>query len=163
MIEILSERDAGLAVLRALNKFLDADVYLLRVDANERSITHRLAMYLQEEFSDWDVDCEYNRDGNDPKELLLPVTDASERDTDAQTVYPDIIVHKRGQQKNLLVIEAKKTSSPVSDTRDHTKLVEYRRQLKYAQALFLEFEVSSHNPGVARAAWIDEPQLDAYR
>jgi len=48
-------------VANAISCLLEIDSYLLEIDVNERTITHRLAMYLQEEFEDWDVDCEYNR------------------------------------------------------------------------------------------------------
>jgi len=37
------------------------DAHLLKIDVNERSITHRLAVHLQDAFKGWDVDCEYNR------------------------------------------------------------------------------------------------------
>lgn len=67
------------------------------------------------EFPDFDVDCEYNRDGVAPKKIghlgLYPDDD----DTEAETVFPDIIVHRRGTEQNYLVIEAKKsTRSPTA-------------------------------------------------
>ena len=49
-------------VKRSIEKLIDKDEYLLNVDANERSITHKLEEYLQQEFPTYDVDCEYNRD-----------------------------------------------------------------------------------------------------
>ena len=57
------------------------DAYLLRIDGNERSITHRLAMYLQDEFEGWDVDCEYNRDHHSPDHVkrLQSYTDPIEQ------------------------------------------------------------------------------------
>jgi len=39
----------------------EQDKYLLDNDLNERTITHKLATYLQEEFQEFNVDCEYNR------------------------------------------------------------------------------------------------------
>jgi len=50
-------------VSNAILRFLEKDGLLLEIDANERSISHRLAGYLQEEFLGWDVDCEYNPKG----------------------------------------------------------------------------------------------------
>jgi hypothetical protein len=75
-------------------------------------------MYLQEQLPFWHVDCEYYRDGHEPKRLEYfghgkPDVD----DTDAKTVYPDIIAHHRDTDDNYLVIELKKTSS-VADRRD---------------------------------------------
>jgi hypothetical protein len=95
-------------VQSALDKLMQCDSSLLQIDANERSITHRLAMYLQEEFEDWDVDGEYNRDNHPVKRLRLTEEFAQTNDTDGKTVFPDIIIHHRRTDQNLLVIEVKK-------------------------------------------------------
>lgn len=50
-------------------ELIKKDRYLLEVDANERSITNRLALYLKSVFPEYDVDCEYNRNGKHPKKL----------------------------------------------------------------------------------------------
>src|SRR5271156_1841591 len=97
---------------RAIRTLLREDGWLLRYDANERSITHKLAEYLQKEFRDWHVDCEYNLDGHDDSKKLdlPPKRNISSADTEARTVFPDIIVHCRGKHAkrlNLLVLEAK--------------------------------------------------------
>ncbi len=118
------------------------DAYLLGIDGNERSITHRLAMYLQDEFEGWDVDCEYNRDHHSPDHVkrLQPYTDSIRADdTDAKTVFPDIIIHHRGTTDNLLVIEVKKSTDQESDERDEQKLQAFKKQLEYHYALFLRF------------------------
>ena len=47
----------------ALSELIERDSFLFEADANERSITHKLAEYLQAQFQDWNVDCEYNRNG----------------------------------------------------------------------------------------------------
>lgn len=72
----------------------------------------------------WYVDCEYNRDiavGEYYSKRLnfsrrdLNFLTPSVEDENGSTVFPDVIVHRRGkngkQGGNLLVIEAKKTSS----------------------------------------------------
>lgn len=59
----------GEAVSHALSELLSNDHDLLGMDSNERSITFRFAMYLQLCFPCWTVDCEYNRDGIEPKRL----------------------------------------------------------------------------------------------
>ncbi|WP_315979777.1 hypothetical protein [Aliamphritea spongicola] len=69
-------------------------------------------------------------------------------------MYPDIIIHKRKTNKNLLVLEFKKTSSRVSDKKDFMKLREYQRQLGYKHALFIEFGVGYGNEGISRVEWI---------
>jgi hypothetical protein len=115
--------------------------YLVRLDANERSISHHLANCLAVQFTDWDVDVEYNRDGHDDNKLLqLPLRkEPSSDDVDARTVYPDIIVHHRGlhgSANNLLVVEVKKSSN--REVREHAydrlKLRQFQRELAYCHA-----------------------------
>lgn len=78
-------------------------------------IAHRLAVYLEQLLPGWNVDCEFNRQGdeNDPKAL-----------ESGSRVRPDIIVHHRGQverEHNLLAIELKKADAVT----DHVKVEEY--------------------------------------
>jgi hypothetical protein len=157
--KILLAVESGSAVLAALQVLLHRDSYLLETNVNERSITHRLAMYLQEQLPLWHVDCEYNRDGHLPKRIGYfghgkPDVD----DTDAKTVYPDIIAHHRGTDENYLVIELKKTSSSEDRRDDHEKLRAYRIELGYEFALFVELQ-TGNRPGVATAQWIDDSEL----
>lgn len=129
----------------AYGKLLQEDRVLLELDANERSITHKLAEYIQEEFVGWHVDCEYNRDGHRSKRVRLD-HDIPPADTDAQTVYPDVIVHKRGTPNNLLVIEAKK-STTASVSMDRAKLRAYKSDLEYRFAFEVIFPVNDAAPG----------------
>lgn len=155
MEEILNINPVGNKVFQALSRFLEQDFGLLEIDANERTLTHRVAIYLQDLFPDMDVDCEYNRDDHDPKEMFLPGGDGDAYDTDAQTVYPDIIVHRRKTRDNLLVMEFKKTSSRVDDRKDFLKLHEYKRQLNYQYAIFVEFDVGYLSGGITRVVWVN--------
>ena len=59
------------ALNRAIDKFVECDKHLLAADANERSMSHRIAVYLEQETPGYDIDCEYNRDGFDVKRLQL--------------------------------------------------------------------------------------------
>jgi hypothetical protein len=113
------------------------DRHLLEANLNERTITHRLALYLQDRLNGWHVDCEYNRDGHEPKELTLPPMPERDDDGGIRSVYPDIIVHHRGTTENLLVIEVKKSQSAESDQYDLAKLHGYMQQLGYRYGLFL--------------------------
>ena len=103
------ERALHEKVKLALCDFFVEDDDLLQRNVNERSITHKLAEYLQRQFEGLKVDCEYNRRGKDPKTLQ-------------KRIFPDIIVHDRGDSdNNRLVIEVKKSAAgPV--TRDEEKL-----------------------------------------
>lgn len=130
VIKSLTAVEPGGAVWDALQTLLEQDADLLRLDANERSITHRFAMYLQALLPDWHVDCEYNRDGHDPKRVALPTLHPLDDDADAQTVFPDVIVHHRGTDKNYLVIEFKKLGGRFSDHTDLEKLAAYKADLQ---------------------------------
>ena len=91
-------------ITQALDELYTRDYYLLEHKLHERSIVFRYAHYLQniidcyEEFKDYNLDLEYNRNGNNPKHIPI-------RDNGA---IPDLIIHKRGSNKdNLLIIEFK--------------------------------------------------------
>ena len=124
---------------RGLEKLFREDGPLLAADANERSISHRLAIYIEELLPTWDVDCEYNRSHHDPKTTMLRVESTTNDDEHASTVFPDIIVHHRDTDDNLLVIEMKKSSSRISSEQDRQKIESYRRPpLCYRHAMFLK-------------------------
>jgi hypothetical protein len=143
-------------IQRAIDRLLAEDTHLFEVDANERSITHRLAIYLQELLPDWNVDCEYNRNFDDPKRLDVLTRDGTTmaNDTDATTVFPDIIVHHRNTNENHLVIEVKKTTSNRTDQLDLEKLRGFRQQLRYEHALFLKLKAGGDGIGIHTMHWI---------
>lgn len=154
--EILKQREPGAAIVQALDALLEHDEHLFRVDANERSLTHRFGMYLQVALPNWDVDCEYNRNGPDPKRIVLGERLVDIADTDGKTAYPDVIAHVRDTDRNYLVLEFKKTSSRAGDHDDFAKLAAYKHdpRLRYAFAIFIELQVGE-KPGVSRAVWFD--------
>jgi hypothetical protein len=141
----------------ALDTVFEADRKLLVDDANERCITHRLAIYLEKEIAEFEreytVDVEYNRvtepngatDSIKKRVAYDAISDECrgrrirDDDTDAQTVFPDIIVHERGSSDhNLLVIELKKTSSTDSGKCDKEKIERFRDDLGYDYGIFLQ-------------------------
>jgi len=115
------------AVKTALDNLMSEDFQLLKVNANERAITHKFAEHLSPLFPTWHVDCEYNRDGNDPKSVHWEPRQETSADDEGneRSVYPDIIIHEREAKKNLLVIEVKKdtNSNPEDVEVDKRKLV----------------------------------------
>ena len=144
-------------VKTAIKALRQRDAYLLQKDVNERSISHKLASYLQDAFTDWDVDCEYNRDHDDPKllkRLQIHAEKVSPDDMHARTVFPDIVVHHRGTGDNLLVIEIKKKTNQQPDCFDEQKLSEFKCQLGYSYALFLRFQTDGEVIGVKTEKWI---------
>ena len=91
-------------------------------------------------------DCEYNRYGDEPKrieEIMRIIVDqaVSTDETKATTVYPDIIIHKRGDRgPNLLVIEAKKDANKEERRRDIRKLTTIKKSYKYIFSVFINFK-----------------------
>lgn len=133
-------------IAKAIRRLITNDGHLLIVSANERSITHRFALHLQAELPEWHIDCEYNRDGIDPKRLTLPSPiNTNIEDVRAVTVFPDIIVHQRGTKNNLIVVELKTSSNITAEgvDFDKQKLLEYQKQLGHKHAYFVTIPVGN--------------------
>jgi len=130
-------------VIIALQRLFESDAELLIRDLHEQTITGNLACHLRRCFPKWHVDCEYNRDGHEIKK------------TDGKMGKPDIIVHRRGKPKNLLVIEVKKSNSQVHDEEDIQKLRDYcDGSLRYKVGLFLKLTVGDDAPGLSGIKWL---------
>lgn len=129
----------------AFEELVKKDHFLLTHDVNERSLTHCLAIYIKKQFRNYDVDCEYNRDGvgrdskriSRIKDLDSFRENVSTADEKGVTVYPDIIIHFRGKAKGLVIIEAKKSNRGPND--DEEKLRLYKEELGYPYAFFIKF------------------------
>ena len=134
-------------IIRATDLLSARDGLLLKDDLNERSIAHKLAHYLEDGFPGWDVDCEYNRNHDDAKTLPLKRRDVPNDDLHARTVFPDVIVHRRNTDSNLLVIEIKKSTNAESSDWDKQKLKAFRGTLKYRFAVFLRLATGSNSAG----------------
>ncbi|MGD0707436.1 MAG: hypothetical protein ABSA51_03170 [Anaerolineaceae bacterium] len=150
----LDNNDVKSKIHRSIDKLLRYDDHLLRYDVNERSISHQLAIYIQDNFPEWNVDCEYNRHLNEIKRLNLQLEQLESNDTNAKTVFPDIIVHHRGKDDNLLVIEIKKSTNPQTSEYDCQKLIAFKSELGYQIALFIKFRVGIENFGVEEERWL---------
>ncbi|MHB8165046.1 MAG: hypothetical protein ACYDDV_12040 [Methanoregula sp.] len=117
----------------AIDSLFKNDNFLLTIGVHERTISHKLAEYLQAQFPDWNVDCEYNRKGNMVKRLPR---DCSEE----EKVYPDIIIHHRNTTENLLVIEIKSSNLPEKCDIEKLKLFTSDPNFKYTYGLFIRFK-----------------------
>lgn len=136
-----SELEVKEKVEIALGMLLKNDAFLLEHDVNERSISHKLAEYLQQLFPDYHVDCEYNRDQDVPKVIMNYWDKINGRD---KLVYPDIIIHKRNTDDNLVVIEIKKSTNTNLEDRDFDsiKLKAYLSRgdkYCYSHGIFIDF------------------------
>jgi len=129
----MTHADLKSKVQQAINLFYAYDSNLLTQDASEWSMAHRLAVYLEHEIAEWNVDCEYNRQGlsKDPKSMA-----------DGPNVRPDIILHHRGRVEmdhNLLVVELKKHKSDadLGKALEYTRPPEGSRKFQYQYGLTL--------------------------
>ena len=107
----------------ALDELYEKDAYLIDHDVHEQAISSKLACYLNMRIlfktnAGWNVDAEYNRNGEAPKSLI-----------EIGNVVPDIIIHRRGlnnpnktEYNNLLVIEIKKNPSEKDKAEDIKKI-----------------------------------------
>jgi hypothetical protein len=108
-------------VVGAVSEFYARETHLLEKDLGERTLTHRLAVYLESRFAGWEVDCDYNRLGE--RRLKLPKGSIVSTDDDSgKSVYPDIVVHRRIVPENLLAIELRKADSHQPPDHDRHKL-----------------------------------------
>ena len=108
-------------LINAIEVFYTRETHLLEKDLGERTLTHRLAVHLEKQFSGWEVDCDYNRLGE--RTLRLPRGSiVSTDDHLGKSVYPDIVVHQRAIPNNLLAIEVRKESNHQPPEHDQHKL-----------------------------------------
>jgi hypothetical protein len=142
----------------ALRDLHEHDDYLLIHDLHERTIAHKLAGYLQAHFSQHQVDCEYNgncesesgrkviytlnNELNAIRARVQPGEESSVEEEESLRVYPDIIIHRRGENNhNLLIIEIKKSSNRRHQQFDKDKLQAFTSsscEFQFRYGLFLE-------------------------
>ncbi len=108
-------------VVAALKEFYAREAFLFEHDLGERALTHRLAVQLERQFPDFEVDCDFDRLG--PRTLNLPHGSiVSTDDHLGKSIYPDIVVHQRTVPNNLLAIEVRKASNHQPIEHDRHKL-----------------------------------------
>jgi hypothetical protein len=132
-------------IKEALAKVEALDFGLLEDRTGERSIAHRIAVYLEKLFREWHVDCEFNRQGDvggrTTKRVSANETLPESREGQGSVdVTPDIIVHLRRTRRNLLAIEVKPSHS-TELPKDREKLRRYLTEshLKYSFAVLVTY------------------------
>lgn len=141
-----------------LNKSLDelyakdSEIIFKSYDLHERSITHRLANYIEQYFikDSYVVDVEFNRMLNKYGEEIIGNEIGKRLDFEkygkkSSSVYPDIIVHKRNTTDNLLEIEVKMEWKNSKKNFDLIKINEYISQLDYRFGIYLELAEKREN------------------
>ena len=147
-VEIISSLAA------AYCEVLARDRHLLKVTANERSIAHRFAIYIEHYFRDYNVDCDYNKNLDDSKRSPA-YAHQTRNGRESDLVLPDIIIHQRNSEDdNLVVIELKPTGKEEDCTAnghppqsrclcDRCKLKAIKTDLGYAYAFYVVFPVAA--------------------
>ena len=134
---------------RAKNEFLEKEKDIIKNDTNERTLTQRLAFYLELQlrknikYENYSVDCEYNRKEEDIKRLKFG------KNTDKKEIYPDIIVYQRKIKNNLIAIEMKKTTSrntdKIKDIEKLEALTDRKNDYHYTLGIYFELDITDNN------------------
>lgn len=133
-------------IMQSLDELYSKDKFLIDNKVAERDIVHRFAHYFENymvntNISLYNVDCEYNRSGYEIKQI------------DGSHIYPDFILHKRGLNKdNLLVIEFKTWWNP-----DNNSDIDKIRQMMHPDFIYqYKFGCSvTINKDNAEIFWVD--------
>lgn len=143
-------------VKAAVHLFLANDRNLLRLEAHEQSISHRIAVYLEPLFEGLNVDCEYNKHLDCSKKInLSDFNPDSHRGcdcnackeivkgklpSDEKPFRPDILVHHRGNDyNNRIAIEVKKGKECLFDQAKLKALTDNDGDYKYDLGVFVYF------------------------
>ena len=146
-------------VKKAIQSLEENDRYLFEHNASEHTLMHRFAVWLEVEFLDWSVDCEYNLSPPDNRGEIhgqyatVVSRRRSQPEDESLSVHPDIVVHRREFNENLMVIEVRKSGLADEVEFDAFKLKAYKHDpyLGYKFALLIRFQ----KPGLENNGIID--------
>lgn len=141
------------SIIRALSIVYEKDKALLADEINvcERSLMHRFTHYFMDiieggvlpQWRGLNVDGEYNREFDESMDRFVA------KELSKSCVYPDVILHKRGDNScNLCVIEFKKAGKNANSSRDKEKLkglTHPNGKFKYKYGIYIEFHVKGHD------------------
>ena len=158
---------------KAKEKFLKEEKEIIEINVNERTLSARLMFHLQtlllneiyqENYKEYSVDCEYNRRKEIVKILPKEYRELEKKD---KQIYPDIILHQRNSEKNLMIIEMKKTYSldegGKNENRDRLKfLTSLRKENKYKYLLGVYFEVNKFPDKCKIEFFVKEKKYDYF-
>lgn len=163
IVDEFSFEDVRNILVGALNE-LATEPKLFSFKINERTLTQRLSLYLQRRVgARLSVDCEYNRMWEEKdltKELPWGAEQVWTNDCDGRTVYPDIIIHIRGERfENLLVVEAKRNHTeeflPEIDQMKLERFTHPQGDFHYRWGAFVNF-VMAKAPKRASVIWFEK-------
>jgi hypothetical protein len=110
----MNEKTVKGIIQRCVEKLYDKDNYLFDCKICERCLMFRLAYYLQLEFPDYFVDCEFNKMGFNKYKAETKV-EPNIQGIALKKMYTDIIIHKRNSntQNNFICLEIKRTKRAI--------------------------------------------------
>lgn len=120
----------GEVIKEAVSRLYQKDQVLIDDKVHEQTISARIMCHLQRAFPDWDVDVEFNRQGEnrDPK-----------TDEEGTKRRPDIIIHRRGPKgPNLAVILVKCEWNREPRQNDKKVAKSIKQKHQYQAAFLLE-------------------------
>ena len=115
------------SIREAIQRFIKKDKdSLVGVKVHEAAISHRIAVYLESLFPEFDIDCEYNKH-----------YDGTFKKSDGVRIRPDIIIHNRQVLDAVAIFEIKK-SGPDSKLgkSDIQKLKRAQKNLEYKIGIY---------------------------
>lgn len=127
---------------------------LFQNNTGETSVAHQIAIELGEYLGKYgyDVDMEYTGMTKEESESIKKSLNLNSGNTD-KAIYPDIIVHKRGNNgNNLLAVEIRIEGHgrPADREYDMKKLEAYCKEMGYGYGVFLEFGAD----GIVEEIWV---------
>ena len=150
----------------AIDKLYENDNYLLNINVNEpiedhvceRAAVFRFGIYFQEELNDseykeYNLDCEYNRNGRNPK--ILPNFEKG--------IYPDIILHMRGNNNyNVVALEFKGWWNKVQkiDKKKIRELINKQGEYRYQEGYTILLTKTRNKVKVKRIIDIDNEGVE---
>lgn len=140
----------------ALKEFLRKDSLLLELDVREEALSHRVAFYLEQALEEkkYDLsfdsetieslvtDCEYDKHLDVKKTLHGLIEKYPKKPT--KEIRPDIVLHKRNSNTNLIVIEIKKKKSRNKQYAKDKALAFVESSYKYKFGIYLEFNTGTN-------------------
>lgn len=134
-------------IMAAVSKLLKNDSFLLEIGASERSVSHRLGMYLQDNFTEWNVDCEYNRVRNKGASKIQPREELCETMKNIQNaeILPELFSlqdHEKARKE--LAVDSYCNPTAVSTTRRcFPDVIIHKRGCEIHNLLVLEMKPST--------------------
>lgn len=156
-------------ISEAIRDVLTSEQGLLYPEVGEETIAHKLGVHLISRFPEYHVDLEYRRNLGERKTAVVPPRGSPDGPFRRSPVRPDIIIHLRGTNENVVVIEVKKTTSArrelIHDTLKLESFTDPNGSLRYLFGVLVEFDCRNGTGRVAGTAFAGrytaEPQASA--